>query len=177
MNSTPPTSVTASESPCSESAEQHCSPAAEQRAKSDRRKEPTSAWDAFRLAGRRMQNRRTDEHRLPYYVDRFSRGMLLCIFMLIFASLIDAGLTVHLLYAGGEEINPLMDRLLNHSIEAFVIGKYALTVVGLPLLLVFKNHYLFGTRLRVGHLIAVVVALYCVLIVYQVVLISRCAGW
>jgi hypothetical protein len=149
----------------------------EQRARSDRRKKPTSPWDAWRLKGRRMRNRRTNEHRQPYFVDRFSSGMLLCVLMLIVASLVDAALTIRVLRAGGEEVNPLMECLLNHSLEAFVIGKYLLTVVGLPLLLIFKNHYLFGTRLRVGHLIGVAVALYCVLIGYQIVLIENYVGW
>jgi hypothetical protein len=151
--------------------------ASEQRARSDRRKKPTSPWDAFRFRGRRMHNRRGDEHRQEYFVDRFSNGILLVVLLLIIATLVDAALTIHILSSGGEEVNPLMEILLNHSIEAFVFGKYLLTVVGLPLLLIFKNHYLFGTPLRVGHLIVVAVLLYVVLICYQVVLIQNCVGW
>lgn len=103
--------------------------------------------------------------------------MLLCILMLVVGSLVDAGLTVHVLRGGGVEANPLMDYLLGHGVMAFVIGKYILTVIGLPLLLIFKNHYLFRTRLRVGYLIPVCVALYAVLIVYQILLINRHVGW
>lgn len=103
--------------------------------------------------------------------------MLVCVMMLIVASLVDAGLTIHVLRGGGTEVNPLMDYLLGHSDMAFVVGKYVLTVVGLPLLLIFKNHYLFGTRLRVGHLIPVCVALYAVLITYQIMLIDQRVGW
>lgn len=124
-----------------------------------------------------MKNRREEEHKTAYYVDRFSSGMLLCVMLLVFSSLVDAALTIRVLSAGGEEVNPLMDILLNHSIEAFVVGKYLLTVVGLPLLLIFKNHYLFGTPFRVGHLIGVAVALYFVLITYQIALIETCIGW
>lgn len=145
---------------------------AERRA-ADRRREPTRISGAFPLAGRRMKNRRAAEHSRPYFVDRFSSGMLLCVLLLVLASLIDAVLTLHLLAAGGEEVNPLMDCLLNHSIEAFLIGKYLLTVVGLPLLLIFKNHYLFGTRLRIGYLIPAAVALYIVLIAYQITLVRQ----
>jgi hypothetical protein len=91
--------------------------------------------------------------------------------------LVDAGLTVHVLYGGGAEMNPVMDGLLSHGIEAFVIGKYLLTVLGLPVLLIFRNHYLFGTRLRVGHLIPASLALYVVLITYQIILIDQRIGW
>lgn len=147
------------------------------RSQSDRRQTPTSPWAAFPPAGQRTKMRRTAEHRLPYFVDRFSFGMLLCILMLIIASLADASLTVHVLRGGGTEVNPLMDYLLGHGVTAFLVGKYLLTVVGLPLLLIFKNHYLFGTRLRVGYLIPVCVALYAVLIVYQIILIDQRVGW
>ena len=142
-------------------------PAGERRNVPDRRQKPTSPWGAFSWAGRRRQNRRADEHRRSYFVDCFSPAMLIGVLALVSASLVDAVLTVQLLNAGGKEINPLMDRLLAYGAGYFLLGKYLLTVAGLPLLLVFKNHYLFGTRLRVGHLIPVIVALYLMLIVYQ----------
>jgi hypothetical protein len=177
MSSSSPTPVVSPES--SFPADQEPRPRAnvERRAEPDRRQTPTATWRAFLPAGRRMRNRRGSEHRRPYFVDRFSCGMLLGVAMLILASLVDAILTVHILQAGGEEINPLMDRLLSHSVEAFVLGKYVLTVVGLPLLLIFKNYYLFGTRLRVGHLVPAAVATYGVLIGYQILLIHQYVGW
>jgi hypothetical protein len=150
---------------------------ADRRNQSDRRQEPTSPWAAFPPAGQRMKNRRVEEHRRPYYTDRFSPAIFAAVLLLIVATLVDAGLTIYVLDGGGSEANPLMGRLLNHSIEAFVIGKYLLTVVGLPVLLIFRNHYLFGTQLRVGHLIPASVALYAVLIGYQVILIDQRIGW
>jgi hypothetical protein len=145
-------------------------PGVDRRCQPDRRQDPTGPWEAFSLTGRRRRNRRADEHRQPYFVDRFSLTMLLGVLALVAASLIDAALTVQLLFVGGKEINPLMERLLTYGIGPFVVGKYLLTVAGLPLLLIFKNYHLFGTRLRVGYLIPVFVALYCVLIAYQLVL-------
>jgi hypothetical protein len=150
---------------------------ANRRAKSDRRQQPTSPWGAFPPAGLRMRSRRLEEHRRPYFTDRFSPVMLLGVLMLVVATIVDGGLTVYVLQAGGSEANPLMERLLNHSVEAFLIGKYLLTVVGLPVLLIFRNYYLFGTQLRVGYLIPVTVALYAVLIGYQVILIDQRIGW
>jgi hypothetical protein len=150
---------------------------ADRRGRSDRRQEPTSPWAALPPAGQRMRNRRAEEHRRPYYTDRFSPAVFAGVMMLIVATLVDAGLTVHVLYGGGVEVNPVMGLLLNHGIEAFVIGKYLLTVFGLPVLLIFRNHYLFGTRLRVGHLIPASLVMYAVVIVYQIVLIERHIGW
>jgi hypothetical protein len=150
---------------------------ADRRSRSDRRQEATSPWAALPPAGLRMQNRRAEEHRLPYYTDRFSPAIFAGVLLLIAATLVDAALTVYVLYAGGVEVNPLMGRLLDHGIQAFVVGKYLLTVLGLPVLLIFRNHYLFGTRLRVGYLIPISLALYAVLIGYQIVLIDQRVGW
>jgi hypothetical protein len=147
------------------------------RSQADRRQKPTSPWGAFPPAGLRMKNRRAREHCQPYFTDRFSPVIFVGVILLIVATFVDAGLTVYVLHGGGCEVNPLMDRLLSHSIEAFVIGKYLLTVVGLPVLLIFRNYYLFGTQLRVGYLIPVSVALYAVLIGYQVILIDQRIGW
>jgi hypothetical protein len=148
----------------------------ERRGHPDRRETPTDIWGAFPPAGNRMRLRRRDEHRRPYFVDRFSAGVLAVVLMLLVASIADGVLTVQLITAGGTEINPLMDRLLAFGVMPFFWGKYALTVVGLPLLLLLKNHYLFGTRLRVGYLLPLTIALYAVLIGYQLVLISRLAA-
>jgi hypothetical protein len=151
-------------------------PATEQRNVPDRRQTPTSPWRLFSQPGRRERNRRAGEHQQSYFVDRFSPVMFVGVLALVAASLVDAVLTMQLLFAGGKEVNPLMDNLLSYGVGPFVLGKYVLTVAGLPLLLIFKNHYLFGTRLRVGYLIPMTVALYMVLIAYQLVLMHNHVG-
>jgi hypothetical protein len=137
------------------------------RIQSDRRKTPTSPWDAFRFGGRRMRNRRMEEHRQLYFVDRFPPATLILILSLLVLTLVDGVLTIHLLDADCQEANPIMEYLLGHGLMSFVIGKYILTAAGLPLLLVYKNYYLFGTPFRVGYLIPVFVGLYIILLCYQ----------
>lgn len=148
----------------------------DRRTQADRRQEPTSPWRAFPPIGQRMQNRRADEQRRSYFVDRFSSAAFIVVLMLVIASIVDAVLTIQLLEAGGTEINPLMDRLIQHGVLPFFLVKYLLTVSGLPLLLIFKNFRLFGTRLRAGYLIPVAVTMYAVLIGYQLVLVRQYAG-
>ncbi len=147
----------------------------ERRNQPDRRETPTDVWGAFPPAGMRIRLRRGDEHRRPYFVDRFSAGVLVFVLMLLIASIADGVLTIQLITAGGNEVNPLMDRLLSFGVMPFFVGKYLLTVVGLPLLLLLKNFYLFGTRIRVGYLLPLTIVLYAVLIGYQLVLTSRLA--
>ncbi len=86
---------------------------------------------------------------------------------LLTATILDGVITLHLIDIGCVEINPLMSRLLRIGMVPFLLGKYVLTATGLPLLLVFKNHYLFGTRFRVGYLLPIFVALYMILLAYQ----------
>jgi hypothetical protein len=139
----------------------------------DRRQEPTSPWDAMPPAGQRIRARRAEEHGEVYYVDRFSVLMLALVVTLLAASITDAAFTVRLVAHGCAEVNPLMGRLLDRGVLPFFIGKYLLTAVGLPVLLIFKNHYLFGTRFRVGYVIPVLVSLYLILIAYQLHLLDH----
>jgi hypothetical protein len=152
---------------------QPSAPGVDKRTQPDRRQTPTSPWACLAPAGRRTRQRRGEEHRRPYFVDRFPAVLLAFVLMLLVASIVDALLTIRLIEAGGTEINPLMDRLLDFGVFPFLMGKYALTAVGLPLLVVFKNYYLFGTRFRVGYLFPVLLAMYALLIGYQLVLMQR----
>ena len=144
----------------------------QKRTTGDRREKPTSAWAAFRFRGRRVRNRRTEEHRRHYFVDRFPQRTLALILVLLLATLADGVITLYLVGADCEEVNPLMGYLLGRGMVPFLMGKYLLTAAGLPFLLVFKNHYLFGTPFRVGYLIPVFVFLYLVLLGYQLHLYS-----
>ena len=99
--------------------------------------------------------------------------MLAVVLMLALASLVDAWLTLRLVGSGANEINPLMDRLLAYGVLPFLVGKYLLTVIGLPVLLIFKNYFLFGTRFRVGYLIPLIVVMYVALIGYQLILMHQ----
>jgi hypothetical protein len=149
----------------------------DQRNQADRRQTPTSPWASFPPAGQRMGNRRKEERRQQYFVDRFPTAMFAFILLLLFASIADAVLTIILIQAGGQEINPLMDYLMSHGLMAFLVGKYILTVIGIPFLLIFNKYYLFGTRVRVGYLIPCSVALYAVLIGYQLILMENHVRW
>jgi hypothetical protein len=109
-------------------------------------------------------------------VDRFSSFLFVCVLGLLLGTVADGLLTLQLMDADCQEANPVMAYLLSHGVVAFLLGKYLLTVLGLPLLLVCKNHYLFGTPVRVGYLIPVFAVLYAVLISYQAYLLATLVG-
>jgi hypothetical protein len=134
----------------------------------DRRRQPTSPWAALRPGGRRKRNRRQEDCRTPYYVDRFENHLLAWILILLTFSIADGVMTLLLIEGGFAEANPAMRFLLDRGAMWFLIGKYTLTAGGLPVLLVFKNHGLFHRRLRVGALIPLFVVLYAALLAYQI---------
>jgi Domain of unknown function (DUF5658) len=137
------------------------------RQQQDRRKKPTSVWDSLRGRGRRVQNRRAGDRAKPYFVDRFPLTTFLLVLMLLCLTLADGLVTLYLTDANCQEVNPVMGYLLHKGPVQFLIGKYILTVAGIPILLVFKNFNLFGTDIRVGHLIPAFAVLYLLLILYQ----------
>ncbi|GAC1449767.1 MAG: hypothetical protein NVSMB9_33800 [Isosphaeraceae bacterium] len=136
----------------------------------DRRQSDVPLWNLRRLRGRRRRNRRADEHHQLYLVDRVSNARFAAAVLLLVLTLVDGWLTLLLLDHGFEEVNPVMRCLLDRGPLMFFAGKYLLTALFLPAALVLNQYRLFGTALRVGHLVLVASVLYLPLIAYQVVL-------
>jgi hypothetical protein len=141
-----------------------------QRSQLDRRARPTSPFDSFRLAGRRAMPRRQDERLGAFFVDRFHPSTLALVVTLLALTIADGVLTLELVSLHSEEANPFMGYLLNQGPLVFLSGKYLLTAFGLPVIVVCKNHPMFGSRFRVGYLLPVFIGLYVVLITYQLTL-------
>jgi Domain of unknown function (DUF5658) len=133
----------------------------------DRRLRPTSPLDSLRFGGRRSRPRRAAERHGTYFIDRFDALTLALVVTLLALTILDGILTIELLDTNSEEFNPFMAQLLVRGHGAFLFGKYVLTAAGLPLIVVYKNHPMFGTRFRVGFLIPIFVVLYLVLVFYQ----------
>jgi uncharacterized membrane protein len=72
-----------------------------------------------------------------------------------------------------EEANPAMRLLLHQGPTAFVVGKYALTVAGLPILLIFRRRRIFFPWLRVEHILPILVTFYMILLIYQIGLFGQ----
>ena len=141
----------------------------------ERRRAPTGPLDALRFFGRRQTVRRASERRGPFFVDRFDVITLALVVGVLALSILDGVLTIELLDINSEEVNPVMRFLLGlgGGHRPFLLGKYVLTAVGLPFLVVFKNWPLFGTRFRAGFLLPVFLGLYLGLLVYQVHLLEH----
>ena len=98
---------------------------AEANAKNGRRADrrannPPARGVAFPPAGRRMAHRRRPANIAALLRRPLLRRPCCFVLMLVMASMVDAVLTIRLLQAGGDEINPLMDRLLDLRHPAFL---------------------------------------------------------
>jgi hypothetical protein len=143
-----------------------------QRGRADRRSRTTSPLDAFRLRGRRVRPRRSEERRGAFFCDRFDALTLAMVVTLLSLTVVDGMLTLELLELNSEEANPVMGQLLKRGPLDFVLGKYVLTAMGLPFIVVYKNYPMFKTRFRIGFLLPVFISLYVALISYQCMLLN-----
>ncbi|WP_145952375.1 DUF5658 family protein [Paludisphaera borealis] len=137
-----------------------------------RRQRPTGPLDAFRLGGRRARVRREEDKGDIYFLDRFPARTLALVVGVLGLTLLDGVLTIELLDTNSEEVNPLMRRLLEYGPLWFLLGKYVLTAVGLPFLVVFQDYRLFATGFRVRFLLPIFLSLYVVLVAYQLHLLD-----
>jgi Domain of unknown function (DUF5658) len=101
----------------------------ERRWQPDRRAQPTTFWSALRLRGRRRGFRRAGEADRAY-VDCPSPRVVVLLFIVVVASVLDALCTLLFLQRGGAEANPLMSLVLSHGEMPFVGIKMASTVIG-----------------------------------------------
>ena len=138
-----------------------------QRGQADRRDRPTSPLDAFRPSGRRVRPRRNEERLGAFFTDQFDAFTLAMVVALLSLTIADGVLTLELLDFNSVEANPFMGHLLKRGPLAFLLGKYVLTAMGLPFLVVYKNYPMFGSRFRVGFLIPAFISLYLALVSYQ----------
>ena len=139
----------------------------------DRRKRPTSPWGVFRLRrGRRRGPRRAQERAAGYFSDRVSPRALAVGMALVALSTTDAIATLTLIEGGvADEANPAMRYLLGHGVAVFLLGKMAMTLMGVCVLLVCRHHSLIRTRLRVGLLLLGLTGVYALVNVYEAALL------
>jgi hypothetical protein len=123
---------------------------ADRRQQSDRRSHPTTFWSIWRLGGRRKGFRRAGEA-YRAYADCPSQRVLVLLFIVIGASVLDALLTLLFLQHGGAEANPLMAVTINYGEAHFVGIKMALTGIGVWFL---AAHQHFPLAFRGLHVLA-----------------------
>lgn len=142
----------------------------ERRSGRDRRQYGVHSLRRALLSPRRFAGRRHDDRRHAL-LDRFDGGVVTMTLLLVVLSILDSIFTLRLIAAGGEEINPVMNALLQHSVWLFTSAKMAMTAIPALLLLATANLMLFGV-IRSRSLLGTLCGLYLGLIVYEIGLLT-----
>jgi len=142
-------------------------PDMDKRDQPDRRKKPTPMLSRYTfLRGRRSSFRRREDRLRGGYVDRYGHRLFTVLLGIVVLNIFDALFTHMILYGGGTELNPVAGWAITLFGHHFIVWKLA--VVGFALLLLCVH-----SKFRIAKAaIAVAVALYSGVVLYQVVLIS-----
>jgi len=144
----------------------------EKRSQPDRRKKKLSLRSLL-FGGRREIIRRYEDKQNTFYVDRYRQSLFGVIVLILFLSVIDAMLTVLLINHGAIEVNPIMAFYLEVGPYTFLFVKYALTSVGLLVIVIFRNIFLKPIKIHVGSFIYFILLAFLGVVSWQIFLIHR----
>lgn len=107
--------------------------------------------------------------------DWFHPQWLAAAMIILLLSSVDALLTLALIARGATEINPFMEPLVRGSGRSFAFWKLGLTSMGVVVLTMAARLRVFG-GVSVGNLLYAVLAVYLVLVGYEISLLRSIAG-
>jgi hypothetical protein len=142
----------------------------ERRDRIERRRSVLRALWRGNFERRRLAPRRRDE-RHAVVTDWFHPQWLAVAILILLLCSVDAFLTLTLIANGAEEVNPLMEPLVRGSGHAFAFWKFGLTAMGVVLLTVLARLQVFGRA--VGTILYIVLAMYAVLVGYELFLLRN----
>ena len=142
-----------------------------ERREKDRRKKPTPPLSKHTFIGRRKKNRRSEDIRKNYYVDRYGRRTLAFACLIIALCITDTLVTLYLISHGAEEINPFMAMALSYGTTVFLVVKYILNGLCVIVLSMHKNFYIFNGRINIKFIAIMVIIAYLGLILYEISLL------
>jgi len=90
---------------------------------------------------------------------------------ILFLSVLDALLTLHLLDNGSQELNPIMSYFLKYGPFVFLVAKYFLTCTGIIILLLFRNAFLKRSATHTQNLFSYIIGAFSTVIVWELFLI------
>jgi hypothetical protein len=141
----------------------------------DRRRRHVKAFFVQFIKPRRRGGRReADTH--GFQVDFHGPLVLLVALVIMSLCIVDVFATLALLQKGSIELNPIMRKLIETDVQLFFAVKYVATTMGVFLLLSYKQFRLFGKNINSLHALYGFMAVYLILVTYQLTLIYLVAG-
>ncbi len=126
--------------------------------------------------GRRKEIRRHEDNQESYFLDHYSLRIFSIIVGIILLGVTDAMLTLYLIRHGAAEVNPIMEHFLKYGPLPFLAAKYLLTTASVALLLIYKNVYIFGTKIRAKYLFILILLIFVSVVVWELYLILFVVG-
>jgi len=141
----------------------------------DRRRHHLRAFFYQFLNPRRSGKARRSNDSHAFQVDFHEPVLLVVVLVTIALSVVDVYATLALLQQGGVELNPLMRKMIDTDVWLFYLFKYTVTAAGLFVLLSFKRFRVYK-NFNALHTLYGVLAVYVVVVVYQIGLLSAAAA-
>ena len=138
----------------------------------ERRQRSQFNFRSLLLGGRRKKIRRYEDSQRTFLVDQYQQSLFGIIVFILFLSAVDAILTIFLINHGAIEVNPIMAFYLDFGPYTFLGVKYALTSVGVIVLLIYRNIFLRSIRIQTGAFLYVILAAFIGVITWQIFLIQ-----
>lgn len=151
----------------------HRMPLTERRSGMDRRRKSPFNSRGLLFGGRRENGRRYTDRQKAFLADRYHQSLFGVIVLILLLSIADAVLTILLIGHGAVEINPVMAFYLDLGPYIFLLVKYALTSVGLVILLVFRTRLLTYIGIKAGAFLYVALAAFMSVVSWEMYLIIK----
>ncbi len=139
----------------------------------DRRKENRINIRSLIFGGRRKNIRRKVDKQKFFFVDQYNAFYFSAIVIILTLSAVDALLTLFLINNGAIELNPIMAFYIQVGPYWFFATKYALTIIGVVTLLMFRNIYIRPFKIHTGSLLYFFLAVFITIVSWQFYLISN----
>jgi hypothetical protein len=150
---------------------------ADRRSGQDRRKHAGINMRTLMGAGKRRLVRRYEDKNRIFYVDQYDSKLFAAVVGIIFLSVIDGFITLFLMAHGAYEVNPVMAYYLEVGPYIFFTLKYALTIIGVMALLVFRNIGLRIFKVKAHSLLYFVVGAFLMTVAWGLYLVFDVVIW
>jgi hypothetical protein len=145
----------------------------DRRSGKDRRSRGVPDIKSLFIYARRKNIRRKDDKFKTVYFDQYSPALFTPVVLILLLSVTDAFLTLFLVDCGAREINPVMAYFLKFGPFTFMGVKYFFTCYSVIVLVIFNNVYFRKLRIRTRSLFSCAVAMFVIVIAWELFLMSR----
>jgi len=145
----------------------------ERRSAQDRRKNRFNLFRRPFSSRRRRSLRRQADQQGFYLLDYYNPKIFYAVTLILLLSVADALLTLFLITAGAEELNPVMAYFLDIGPNVFMMAKYGITSTSVFIIVLLNYVFIQRISLQLGDLLNYFACCFGAVVVWELVLIMR----